>query len=397
MRLWNRAIRCVAAGVLMVCATACGPLASLFDPAFQPSWISFISDDEGWARGTWNDCASDCSVLLHTTDGGLSWQESALPPVDADRLVFADSRNWFATHRPSRSESLYAELWSTHDGGVTWSRVELPFGTRLTQRVVEPVIESGSVQVPVFDTRTGVVRILGSPVETDDFTLSEPFGIGVTSDHPSADLALAMVRAGTATWFGVSGIAPNRPASPAAGARLIDGRWATWPLPCRSPNLPDLVAVSPTELVASCAISDQPGSSAGEYHLYSSADGGDTFADLGALARYGWTAKLVGAATARDLVVLVPTDDDDEPYEVRTSHDGGHTWTTTLSPKAPAGMTSTQFLGHGKFFTPTVGFVQLQFAGQAPDAEDRLYWTRDGGDSWSRFDIDRATVTQLAP
>ncbi|WP_433667137.1 hypothetical protein ACQP06_26590 [Nocardia sp. CA-136227] len=41
-----------------------------------------------------------------------------------------------------------------------------------------------------------------------------------------------------------------------------------------------------------------------------------------------------------------------------------------------------------EFFTPTTGYARLSYVGEAPDGEDILYLTFDGGDTWERVTVD---------
>lgn len=79
-------------------------------PAFQG--IDFVSDDEGWLVAG--------AGILHTTDGGATWQEAAkITAIDID-FVDAD-RGWAVGHS--------GRIYATADGGETWS--EQSSGTNL--------------------------------------------------------------------------------------------------------------------------------------------------------------------------------------------------------------------------------------------------------------------------
>ncbi|MEV6276729.1 hypothetical protein [Nocardia sp. NPDC051832] len=319
-----------------------------------------------------------CTEIHHTTDGGRGWRKAPVPPVTLDRVVFADSRNWFASHRPADWTSTGPELWSTHDGGSTWRRVALP-GIRVREYSVEPVVANGTVQVAAFHPYAGEMRIASSPVETDAFTTSDPFRVSVdAAEYRTTSHEFGVARSGSTTWFGGSESSPTRLASPGRDARLVDGRWSTWALPCSGRPGPKLVALSESELLATCV--PAPETDPSTHHLFYSSDAGTTFTDHGVLP-----GSLTAAASAGDLLVAVP--DEDDKTALLTSHDGGRTWRKTASPPAPSTMRANSSLTRGQFFTPTVGFAILPYSGQAPDSEDHLYLTRDGGDSWNRVTI----------
>jgi hypothetical protein len=75
---------------------------------FEPQWLTALSAKEFWVVGK--------ASALHTTDGGRHFHRLGMPPVTTN-LQFADSQDGFAYGWRS-------PLFSTHDGGKTWHRVE---------------------------------------------------------------------------------------------------------------------------------------------------------------------------------------------------------------------------------------------------------------------------------
>ncbi|MGW6426545.1 hypothetical protein ACWF82_28060 [Nocardia sp. NPDC055053] len=384
MRQWSTLIRQTTIAILLLSVMSCGVLDDP-QPAFQTTAVTFVTADEGWILGYREGCGkATCKELFHTTDGGQSWRKSTPPPFAVTRLVFADSRNGWAYH-PGTGVERERELYSTHDGGGSWHRVGVPVGMAPTEWT-DPVISDGTVQIALFDPRTSEVRMLSSPVGVDTFTASQPFQIDVASSaHRSTYVELGLTRAGSSSWFVVMVSSPDNSQSPAGGARFVDGSWSSWTLPCVNPNPPRLAAVSQAELIATCAVAGEADPSSGEFHLFSSTDSGVTFTDLGALAPPRIPAKLIGATSTHDLVVVMPTGDGDAPTALRTTHDGGRTWATTLNPRTD--MYQTPTLAKGGFFTPELGFAVLEYA-SVPDREDRLYLTHDGGDTWTQVTPD---------
>lgn len=379
MRLPGGVIRCVMAALLTLSAAACSAAP---EPRFEPTWVKFLSDSEGWTGGYWVNCA-DCPRLMHTKDEGRSWQSVADPPAGWRAPVFADARNWFVINKVEQWQTDAPAMWSTHDGGATWARVDLPAGVG-TARWADPVIGNGTVQMPVLDVATGQARMLSSSVAADEFTLSQPFPFDIMLSSTTG-IDVDAVRAGSVTWLAVAGIATP---GPAAGARFVDGEWTPWPMPISSARNPELVAISATELIASAGPKGLPESN----RLYLSTDSGDTYTDIGPLTPNRVPARLIAAATTKDLVMMAATGDTRAPYGVQTSHDGGHTWATTLSPPGAAVPHSAAYIGgFGEFFTPTVGFVAVPFQRES-DLSHRLFLTRDGGDTWAEFVVDRGSV-----
>ncbi|MDR6522316.1 photosystem II stability/assembly factor-like uncharacterized protein [Variovorax paradoxus] len=76
--------------------------------------VSFIDARQGWAAGHWG-------VILHTTDGGETWQ--------VQRSDAAQDRPLFAVHFFDEKQGVAVGLWSlvlrTEDGGEHWQPVEL--------------------------------------------------------------------------------------------------------------------------------------------------------------------------------------------------------------------------------------------------------------------------------
>ncbi len=76
--------------------------------------VSFIDASRGWAAGHWG-------VILHTTDGGETWQ--------VQRSDTKQDRPLFAVHFFDEKQGVAVGLWSlilrTEDGGAHWQLVEL--------------------------------------------------------------------------------------------------------------------------------------------------------------------------------------------------------------------------------------------------------------------------------
>ena len=94
---------------------------------FQPRSVTFASPTEGWVLGSTACASGRCAVIAHTLDAGRTWSRINAPntTVDADArqigagvsaLRFADRLDGWA-YGP--------DLWATHDGGTTWTQVNL--------------------------------------------------------------------------------------------------------------------------------------------------------------------------------------------------------------------------------------------------------------------------------
>ena len=85
-----------------------------------PQGLQFVSATEGWTWGydtsLWN------AMLLHTTDGGATWQSNLTVPASPGgqlEVRFAGPLSGWVVTSPGSDES--CELSTTTDGGQTWS------------------------------------------------------------------------------------------------------------------------------------------------------------------------------------------------------------------------------------------------------------------------------------
>ncbi len=105
-------------------------------PNFQPSSVTFDSPDSGWVigqAGTPGQCANAnpdiCTSIARTGNDGKTWQGGPAPsttgpsgPSGVSGIRFLDGTNGWA---------FGPELWVTHDGGVTWTKIDTR-GQRVT-------------------------------------------------------------------------------------------------------------------------------------------------------------------------------------------------------------------------------------------------------------------------
>jgi photosystem II stability/assembly factor-like uncharacterized protein len=81
------------------------------------SSLTFVSALDGWLGGE--------GALLHTGDGGLSWQtQLTVPDFSLSLVRFSDASSGWAVAEAGD----YVELYSTRDGGETWTQVAIPQG-----------------------------------------------------------------------------------------------------------------------------------------------------------------------------------------------------------------------------------------------------------------------------
>jgi photosystem II stability/assembly factor-like uncharacterized protein len=257
---------------------------------------------------------------------------------------------------PSTGWAFGPELWATHDGGTTWARITIP-GLPAAGRIAALETARGTVHAVAYDGETNF-RIATSAIAADDWHLSNlqlPVGAGPV---PQIQLVLA----GDAGW-----VLQNDRAV-VNGARLVGGTWQSWNPPCVDLAGPAVLAASSaTHLIAVCdeGLWSTP---TGE-HLWSSTDGGVTFARVGGRL----PINSVSAVATPDGSTIVVGGSKSSGESLMTSIDGGRTWTSTLN----AGMVQFAQLG---FTTKTQGLVITSDTAGA----GRMLMTHDGGRTWSR-------------
>ena len=122
---------------------------------FQPESFTAVSDDAWWVLGSAACSSPPCTSIVRSVDGGRSFVGIPAPRTDrVTNLRFADSRDGYAYG---------TQLWSTHDGGATWTQVSAVPG-----EVNSLATGDGYVYA------TGAQGLYRSPVGSDDWTLIHP-------------------------------------------------------------------------------------------------------------------------------------------------------------------------------------------------------------------------------
>ena len=100
--------------------------------------VTFLDPRQGWIvrQPAQRDLAGELT-LLHTEDGGLTWQTfprqlptlDGAPPIVAAYLDFIDTHSgWIAFKLQTGSSFSLGRLFATQDGGRTWQERSLPLG-----------------------------------------------------------------------------------------------------------------------------------------------------------------------------------------------------------------------------------------------------------------------------
>jgi Photosynthesis system II assembly factor YCF48 len=333
---------------------------------FQPLSVTFVSARTGWVLGTAPCRTSTCTTLVRTTDGGATWSEVSQPPITLNpsspssatwvRFVNLDT-GWIVV--PSGSQT--STMWTTGDGGKSWTQEPNPGGASATVLALEA--SNGLVHLVDLEAGTGADRIFTSPVGGQDWTpspVAPTFGGGPV---PSSQMVLV----GGAGWV----VDLNR--TVVSGVRLgAKASWTDWNPPCSNANGPgSLAASSTTNLYAVCdeGVWGTPasGTTPNSEWLYASSNGGDSFAPVGPLPG-GSGGGMITAAPGTATVVY------GTESGIIATFDGGKSWQVVSTV---GGIT---YVG---FTTASQGVAVSQQSVGSSEPRMTVLMTRDGGRTWT--------------
>lgn len=402
MRRFGRLSALAAIAVLTVATVASPPGGATSSPTTNPLSLSFISARTGWALGE-VACGSDarCFTLSHTTDGARTWSTVALPSgvghigsfsygfgaPGALSVTFANRDDgWIYgwTEVPTATGAV-ARLWATHDGGRTWTAVNLAAMGVQTQ-VLALSASSGRAYL-IGGRRSERYGIWQTSVGSDQWRRIA--GVAMFPPAGGGEITGSLVLHGAIGWALVGN---DRGAT---GAARLDaqGRWTAWADPCTAVGNSYVVptAFSATSLEDVCTIggfgsyakNPPPGAKMESEWIYASHDGGSTFAPVGALnlthfENYLFT-PLGFPAFVTPTTLLLTTDElqgsSGQPVLIE-SHDQGRSWTIVYRARGQETFPQVTFP------TPKVGFAIVQ---STPSSF--LIKTNDAGATWSRVGL----------
>ena len=278
-------------------------------PDFQPTSVTFVGQRTGWVigqAGTPGHCATQyCTSLARTDNAGQSWTGVPAPltgepdgATGVGQVRFLNLANGWA---------FGPELFATHDGGHTWTRIDT-HGLRVTG--LETV---GSRAFAVWASCTGTGQafaasctsftLYSSPAGGDDWTPVGAATTGLTNGNANGAVSLALTGSrgyllapdgtlyagpvdGTAAWTRAGSLA----SSCSVGTALPSGQ----------PSGALLGAANASDLIVACT---SPGSGDAEAkHIFSSPNGGVSWLQMGAAPTAGTAFSL--AASPQESVVL---------------------------------------------------------------------------------------------
>jgi photosystem II stability/assembly factor-like uncharacterized protein len=331
---------------------------------FQPRSVTFVSPTDGWVLGSTACASARCAVIAHTLDAGHTWSRIPAPAttVDTDPRLANAGVSALRFADPLDGWAYGPQLWATHDGGATWHAIAVAGFTGGSASVWDLEAAAGSAHLAYYASGPLAFGIASTAVARDAWKSPPvylPVGAGPV---PQVQLVIQ----GTAGWL----IQVDREV--VNGARLVNGSWQTWTPPCSDSAGPAVLAASSSaSLLADCDLGVWS-TPAGE-HLYRSANGGASFAELSPAVPLSSAGEV---ATPNTSTIVVAGDGPPDAKGATTpvvigSFDGGHSWTTVLRPG------SATFTDLG-FTTQTQG-VLITTVG----ATSRLLMTRDGGHTWA--------------
>jgi photosystem II stability/assembly factor-like uncharacterized protein len=317
---------------------------------FQPVSVTAISESDYWVLGYTEMQGSGQwpAQLLHTTDGGASFQPAGPPSIEFSTR-YSDANVRFAD--PSDGYAFGDELFGlsvTHDGGRTWNR--LFTGTTVSE--LEPG-SGGDVYAVVQQPCQGGNNC-GSIVERSTATGDAWSALAV----PAQSGHVAIGVHGSSLWV------MEFESGKLYVSHDSGDHFSVATFPCDQGLAGNLDPVSDSVVWAFCATGNFGGPRV-------SSDGGRTW---GAQSYCCVNSGIVAGVSASTAFVA------DSGVALRATHDGGATFSTVINgqPTGPfwVGFTDT-----------SVGYA---FVGAASSANvQQLYRTTDGGAHWAQVRFGR--------
>jgi len=333
------------------------------DPAAIPAGfavldLTWISDDDGWALGTFtcrHPSGSQCNVLLRTTDGGASWRKVSEPPgAIVHSIRFANENVGYLY---SKYETV---LYLTTDGGKTWELQPVTAHDKIYGGGYAIEVSNGVAIRLTYGG--GAVTLARAAVGSADWKAVGTQNVG--------SYAPELVRTGhtvAVLYRGHTAGGGNRAYSSMQISSNDGDTWTTRGEPC--PQIgsdeidsTDIASAADGSITVMCrtrGISGRP-------FVATSRDSGKTF--QAAPRGLGDGVNQLAAASAK--VLLVRSD------AMYRSVDGGATWRKVLiDPTIRNPQSDFQFLG---FESDKVG----RYVGY----DQRSIWTtRDAGATWTQY------------
>jgi hypothetical protein len=343
-----------------------------------PLSVTFVGTSTGWvmrpagaARQCDRPAAPGCVVLQRTDSadtGAASWRTVGAPPAHGPNGPSGVSQVRFLNL--SDGWAFGPELWATHDGGQTWTRVDTG-GLRVT------ALEARGDRVySVWARCTGTGPAFAAHC-TDFFVHSSSAGRNAWAQVPVASSRLGLPHVYSAASLVLTGttaylLPPGGTlfAGPLTGASLqpvVTANPAAAPCqpgPAQPGGQPSraLLAASGSDLVLMCT--GPPAGGGQRKTVCTSRDGGQSWHRTGTAPSPGTAASL--AESPSGTLVLATS------AGIEISTDGGATWTAARGARPAGGFA---YVG---MTTATQGV-----AVPADPSRRAIWFTHDGGSTWT--------------
>ncbi len=174
--------------------------------------VYFVTPDIGWATGFSRTAAGEGGVILHTKDGGASWQVQLGDPESATRgfraMQFIDATHgWVAQYGGKLLRTTDGASWETVGDwsyGQPYRFISPRVGFGLHGKTIERTTDGGGSWQPVFDCQVKIqVNGLTQSAECNLEALHFPsplVGYAVTADLPNKASAIVKTEDGGSTW-----------------------------------------------------------------------------------------------------------------------------------------------------------------------------------------------------
>jgi hypothetical protein len=345
-------------------------------PNFAATSVTFVGTHTGYLlgqAGTPGHCGPPkpyvCTSLAGTDDGGKTWHGVSAPVTGAPNGPSGVSQVRF--YNTSDGWAFGPELWATHNGGRSWRQISTG-GMRVT------ALETAGTRVfavwaqcsgPGAAWAAGCTgQALYSAAPGSNRWAPVP-GAGSLSLNGTASAAALVLTGSRGYLLPPTGVLLSGPVSSTGGWQPVTGS----ALPCRpgaaqADGQPAgaMLASTTSELVLVC-----PGAAAGGSQpktVYTSADGGKTWAKAGPAPSTGTATSVAGSAT--HTIVLATT------AGIEVSRDGGANWTAAQGTLPAGGF----------------GYVGMTTASQgvavpADPTVHAVWFSYDGGATWQESPI----------
>jgi len=375
----------------------------------SPVSVSFLPSGEGWTLSGYHCTTGICIKVARTLNEGRSWTTLLLPsrlrevvnhtvsnyfPLVEQSIYFADAKNgWIYGSGQSGTSSTGAytppdaELWSTHDGGRTWSDLR---AKSLGMKFNVLAISASRGTVFAVGWLTGQsFGLWRSSAATDSWRrLRTPSLLAAAG---GSNMEGAVILKGASGWLMV-----GNDRGVTGSARLTrSGHWVTWNAPCDSVggSFAVPVATSATTLVDVCTIGGYgmylpPGTphylKLEANWIFVSHDGGLTFAPTWRVVAGGsskWLDQLpsLPASPAPGVVLVARSVSrgsllSDHLYLTRN---GGRTWSSVYATPSRSYGNAVQYV---TFASSRLGCAIVLIS----PTRSTLIITTDGGRTWHR-------------